>query len=170
MQAIWDRLEFWLKVNMPEVYNDLLPGATDEEIHTAEELMNIEFPEDVKVSYQIHNGQLGGAAPMMGEWQLLPMQVIMRQWQIMQDLIERGEFANVKSRPSDGIRDDWWNSKWIPLGYNGAGDFHCLDLEPSLGGEVGQIISFWHVDETREKLANNFREWLQQFADDLEVS
>jgi len=41
MQDIWNRIESWLEVNAPEIHSALLVGATDEEIFSAEELMDI---------------------------------------------------------------------------------------------------------------------------------
>src|SRR5258708_18763143 len=32
----------------------LLPGTTDEEIHSTEAVIGVEFPEDIKASYRIH--------------------------------------------------------------------------------------------------------------------
>jgi cell wall assembly regulator SMI1 len=169
MQDIWNRIESWLKVNAPEIHSDLLPGAADEEVRSAEEHLGVKFPEDAKASFRIHNGQRGMASPLMGEWQLLPLENVMSQWDIMKGLSDAGKFANVKSKPVGPVRDDWWNVKWVPLAYNGAGDLQCLDFDPAPGGAAGQMISFWHMDEKRERLSNDFRSWLQGFADDLEA-
>ncbi|SRR5258708_25640677 len=168
MQTTWKRIESWLAANAPKILNDLLPGATDEQFRSAEKLLGVEFPDDVKTSYNIHNGQQGLTAPLIGEWQLLSLKDIVSQWEIMKDLFDAGKFNNVTSTPIGPIKTDWWNVKWIPVAYNGAGDLYCLDLDPALGGDVGQIISFWHMEDRRERLAKNFQEWLQGFADDLE--
>lgn len=169
MEDIWNRIESWLMVNAPDILNDLLPGATEEEIFSAQEHMSINFPEDVKTSYLIHNGQLGMSDPLMGEWQLLSLKDIQIQWDGLKELFDAGQFANVQSEPIGRVQADWWNIKWIPLAYNGAGDLYCLDLEPASGGEVGQIISYLHIEEERECVADNFLSWLNGFANDLEV-
>ena len=168
MQAIWNRIESWLEVNAPEIRSDLLPGATDQEIHSTEEFTGMQFPVDVKTSYSIHNGQLGGAPPIIGEWQLLSLKALVSRWKTLKDLFDAGDFNGIKSRSSDPIRADWWNPKWLPLAYNGAGDYRCLDLDPAPGGQLGQIISFWHTSDRREIVADSFRAWLGRFADDLE--
>jgi cell wall assembly regulator SMI1 len=168
MEKIWNQIDFWLRANVPDIHSDLLAGATDEEIYSAEEHMDVKFPEDVKISYKIHNGQIGDASPLLGEWELLSLEDMINQWNIMKKLVDAGKFTNVASKPIGPVKADWWNIKWIPITYNGAGDLYCLDLDPAPGGEVGQIISFWHMDEKRERLASNFREWLQRYADELE--
>lgn len=168
MQAIWKRIEEWLEENAPEILNSLLPGATSKELQAAENLMSITFPDDVKKSYCIHNGQRSLAAPLMGEWQLLSLKDMMIQWKIMKKLVDTGKFNDASGKPIGSVRAEWYNLKWIPLTYNGAGDFQCLDLAPPPGGDVGQIITFWHMDGKREKLAPSFRFCLQEFANDLE--
>jgi cell wall assembly regulator SMI1 len=169
MQASWKRIEAWLKGNAPEILVQLLKGAKDNEISSAEKAMSIKFPADVKASYRIHNGQDGRAAPLMGEWQLLSLKNMVSQWKIMKKLVDDGKFEDAIAKPIGSVRADWYNPKWIPVAYNGAGDFHCLDLDPPPRGHVGQIISFWHMDEKRQMLAKNFSEWLETFANDLEA-
>ena len=168
MQDIWDRIDKWLEDNAPDILSDLLSGATDEDIGSAEERIGVKFTDDVRASYSIHNGQLGMADPLLGEWQLLSLKDLQIQWNIMKKLFDEGEFANVQSKSTSSVKADWWNIRWIPLAYNGAGDFYCLDMEPEIDSNIGQIISFWHMDEKREKIADSFREWLGNYANDLE--
>ncbi len=167
MQAIWMQIENWLKEKAPEMSNALLPGATDKEILAAEKAMGISFPEEVRQSFRIHNGQDGRATPLVGEWQLLTLRNMVSQWKVMKKLVDKGKFADAEVKTVGPVRADWYNVKWIPFAYNGAGDFQCLDLDPPPKGKTGQIVSFWHMREEREKLANSFEDWLQGFADDL---
>lgn len=168
METIWNRIESWLKVEATEICIDLLPGATEKEIHDMEEFVGIEMPSDVKSSFSIHNGQLGAAAPLMGEWQLISLEVMLKRWNILKDLYDAGEFTRIQCETKGPVKPEWWIPSWLPLAYNGAGDYQCLDMSPATGGEIGQIISFWHVIDRREVLAKSFRKWLQTFADDLE--
>jgi len=167
MEEIWKRIEAWLDTHAPEMRDDLLLGATPEEIKTAEESMHIKLPSDVKDSYLIHNGQNTIGAYLIGDWQLLPLKDMLRQWENLRK--SSNESADVKGEPHGPVRDDWWNPKWIPFAYDGAGDFYCVDLDPPSEGTVGQVISYWHVDEERERLAQSFQEWLKGYADDLEA-
>lgn len=52
--------------------------------------------------------------------------------------------------------------------YDDSGNHHCLDLDPTPSGKVGQIITMWHDEVEREVGANSFREWLEKLADELE--
>ncbi len=55
--------------------------------------------------------------------------------------------------------------KWY---YDGAGNQDCLDLDPDINGNYGQIITLWHDCDDRELVAVNFRSWLEKIAEDLE--
>lgn len=168
MQKIWNKIENWLKSHNSAIFNNLSSGATEEKIMRIEDEMNIQFPEDFKQSYLIHNGQESETTPLIEEWELLSLEYILDEWHIMKNLYDQGRFLDATSKPIGEVKSDWWNPKWIPIASNGAGDLVCLDLDPAVGGNIGQIISFWHMDEQREKLADNFKSWLQQFANDLE--
>ncbi len=168
MEEIWKQIETWLIANILEIRNDLQPGATDAEIRKAEDAMGIKFPDDVRASYRIHNGQLGSAAELLGDWQLLPLEYMVLEWQTLDKVLDSGGFGDNTGTPHGPVRPMWWNPKWIPVAHNGAGDYRCLDLDPPAKGKVGQIIAYWHTMDTREKLAPSFRAWLQRFAKDLE--
>lgn len=169
MHQIWNRIEAWLKLNALELYKDLSPGANDQEIKSVEHTTGIIFPADVKSSFKIHNGQAGMAAPLMGEWQLISLNVIKKRWLILKDLYSQGEFEGIRCKTRGYVRSKWWIPEWIPVAYNGAGDYLCLDMNPKKGGKPGQIISYWHTTESREVVAASFQEWLLSFANDLET-
>jgi cell wall assembly regulator SMI1 len=168
MQEIWQRIENWLQQNSPEIMADLLPGASDDQISQLEQTTQSQLTEDVEVSYRIHNGTRGGGPPLMGNWRLLKLEQIAREWTLQEQLSADGVFEDDECEHKDPIQPVWWNAQWIPIGSNSSGDFICLDLNPAPGGNVGQVISYWHTDPDRKVLANSFRDWLTKFADDLE--
>ena len=176
MKAIWNRIDNWLAANAPEIINKLQPGATDEAIAQAEKLLEIEFPEDVKASYRIHNGQDRKKSGIFQGWSFLSLEEIIKEWESWKRLLDDGTFDEEEEEgtyygcASDGLirTDMWWNPKWIPITAELGGDNYCLDLDPAPEGQVGQIIIMCHDDGYRELVANNFREWLEQLATDLE--
>lgn len=171
MQDIWQRIEIWLGAHAPEILNALLPGASDDAVRSAEAQMNVRLTSDFKASCALHDGQSFMASPLMGEWYLLPLQNIVDSWRLLKELLDAGRFtqAETEVKTSGPVRANWWRPEWIPVAYNGAGDFYCLDLKPESGGQAGQVISYWHVDVKREKLADSFHELLERFASDLEA-
>ncbi|MEP6519247.1 SMI1/KNR4 family protein [Microcoleus vaginatus] len=175
MKTIWNRIDSWLAANAPEILNNLQPGATHEAIKAAEQFLEIEFTEDVKSSYRIHNGQLEERYSVMPYWQFLCLEGMIGEWNSWKELLDTADFkeedGNDYGCASDGlIRTElWWNPKWIPIASNLSGDSLCLDLDPAPGGQVGQIIFMCHDDGYRGFIAKSLREWLEQLATDLEA-
>ena len=99
MQLSWTRIENWLADNAPEILENLNPGATEEEIKRTEEFLGLSFPEDVKDSYRIHNGQKPYVDTLDGQqWdyclidyrQLLSLARIKDEWSIWKELLDTG--------------------------------------------------------------------------------
>src|SRR4051794_5295392 len=57
MQTLWGRIEAWLDAHVPGGADILAPGATSEEITDAERFLGVSFPEDVRDSFRLHDGQ-----------------------------------------------------------------------------------------------------------------
>lgn len=173
MQEVWTRIEGWLKAHAPQVLDTLQPGASDDRITELENLLSVQFPEDVRASYRIHNGQSTYRYGLIDGREFLSLERIQDEWQVWKELLESGTFQTEEghdqgSDPAPGICNVWWSAKWIPLTYDGAGNHDCLDLNPAEGGAMGQIITMWHDDASREIVAPSFRAWLQHYAEGLE--
>ncbi len=169
MEAIWSRIEAWLAGNAPDLLGSLNGGATSQEIQETDAFLGVELPADFKASARIHDGQSEHSAGLIDGWGLLSLERIRDEWSVWKDLLDGGVFDGIAGEPEGPIANDWWNPKWIPVTYSGAGDHHCLDLSPPAGGSAGQIIVMWHDDPARPLIARSFRTWLQTFADALEA-
>lgn len=159
MRNTWNRIENWLVTNAPEMIDDLLPGASDQEIHQAERSLGIQFPNDVKESYKIHNGQNESTDNLVLGHRLLSLTEIVRVWKVWKDLSDRNEI--------------YWNSKWVPLISDGAGNEYSLDLSSVDISNDGQIIFIDHecnLEETEaiNVIADSFQALMAKFADDLD--
>ncbi len=159
----WSRLDPWLRDHPEELQGGLNAGASEEDIRSLEAALDVKLPEDFVESLKIHNGQPGIAGDFFDGDSLLPTRGILGAWKIWHKLVASGDFADCNAEPDDGIKDDWYNLKWIPFTSNGAGDHLCLDFDPAEGGTVGQIIRVWHDDDQRTLVARSFREWLYRF-------
>jgi cell wall assembly regulator SMI1 len=169
MEEIWKKIDSWLKVNAPKVFNTLQPGASESQIQAVENALSIQFPEDVRASYRIHNGQLGSDYGLIPEAQeFLSLERIQQEWQGWKRFLDEAGSLEDESEPDPGIRADWWNVKWIPFTYEGTSDCYCFDLHPAEGGNIGQIIRMIHDEACRELLAPNFQSWLEEYAAKLE--
>ncbi|WP_176050999.1 SMI1/KNR4 family protein [Burkholderia sp. BCC1644] len=142
-----------------------LNGPADEhalaELHVA---LGSTLPDDVIDSLRLHDGQADPDAVFTESDALLSAQEIVAQWSIWQKLVSGGDFDGMTSEPDAGIRDDWYNLKWIPFTHDGSGNHLCIDLDPAEGGVIGQVIRVWHDDELRERVASSYAEWLARVA------
>jgi cell wall assembly regulator SMI1 len=166
MKEVWKRIENWLRENHPETLDDLCEGASEDLINEVEKSLNIEFPADVRESYKIHNGT---SLYLFNGWVLHSLAGIVDEWQIWKQFLDEGVFDDIDSEPQKGIRNVWFDEKWIPLTNDGSTNHHCIDLNPLPEGEIGQIIRIWKQDDERELIADSFREWMTTFADELET-
>ncbi len=160
MKQQWERLEAWLKANNPALLADLNPPAIDAEIRELEQKLGVTLPADFVACLKVHNGQRGRAGSLFSKGRYLSVDQILSEWTVWRDLLEQGEFDERSSAPDRGVGEGWWRIGWIPFVSNGRGDHLCLDLDPALGGYVGQVIEVSHDFESRCVVSNGFSEWL----------
>jgi cell wall assembly regulator SMI1 len=163
MRELWNRIEAWLADNAPSLLEDLRPGASQYEIDQTERLLGVQFSDDMKESYFIHNGQLGEFEGLVGiddyfcniGFSLLSLKDIIYEWKEWKDLLDAGEA--------------YWNPYWIPFAANLTGNCFCLDFDSFDQIYPGQIIFVDH-ERTEEKIivSSCFYDFLERFADKLE--
>ena len=170
ISSLWARFDAWLAAHAPDLATSLRPGATDEQIAATEAVLGVAFPDDVRASYRVHDGQDEDAEPVVPvARELLSLARIDQEWGVWKELLDSGTFAEMKGAPMGPIKTDWWNARWIPLTYDGSGNHDCLDLDPAEDGHVGQMISFWHDEAGRLLEAPSFTAWLSALVDGCEA-
>jgi cell wall assembly regulator SMI1 len=169
MEHVWSRIEAWLAANAPAIAAGLNPPASSRELAKTERFLGARLPQDVRLSYLRHNGQSRGSPAMFAGWEWYSLERVRYAWQVWKGLLDRGTFAGmVNHGDGSAVRKDWWHPAWIPVTAIDTGDHHCLDLAPGPQGTVGQVIEIWNDARLRLVVATSFREWLTDFADDLE--
>jgi cell wall assembly regulator SMI1 len=164
MRDVWTRFEAWLSEHWPEGLASLNPPATDEQITGLQQALGVTLPDDYVACLKIHNGQASNAGGgMFDGYEFLSTDEILAQWAVWKELLDGGDFAGCNSDPSNGIRDDWWNARWIPITHNGCGDHFCLDFDPDASGSEGQVITMWHDSGERELLSRSFGAWFESY-------
>lgn len=163
----WNRIETWLAARAPQVLASLRPSASEEQIAFLEALIGARLPDDARQSFARHDGS--GDFGLVNGNELLSLEGAHGEWSFWVDFVEGGEAEDFQAEPGAGVRPGWFRAGWIPLTYDGAGNHACLDLDPDVGGSVGQVIEFWHDANDREVVAPSFGAWLSKFADDLEA-
>jgi cell wall assembly regulator SMI1/predicted DNA-binding WGR domain protein len=137
----------------------LAKGASATAIRKAEKRLGVSFPEDFRASYARHDG--ADYASLLEGREFLSLESIFKQWKIWKELHDDGTFEDNEGDPDDpGIKEDWWNPKWIPFTHDASGNHHCIDLDPERGGKYGQVISMWHDDSSRTLVARSFTEFI----------
>lgn len=161
MKTAWERFENWLKENWVKGFEDLNPPATDQEILALQETIGVQLPAEFVACLKVHNGQRNMAGGLFDNSNFLSTQAVIDDWQCWKDLLDSGVFKN-PSEPEAGVKDDWWNPKWIPFANNNS-DQYCIDLDPTDAGRLGQVITMWHDTSEREILAESFGSWFEQY-------
>jgi len=163
MTAQWVELEAHLRANAPALLADLNPPASNESLHALELHLGVDLPADYLDFLRGHDGQKGHADALFGDYEFLSTDRVQDAWDFLKKQSARSDFSNDDAEPSIGVRNEWWNLKWIPFATNGSGDYLCMDLAPTNGGSSGQIISMWHDDGARKIKGRSFSAWLLGF-------
>jgi len=164
---LWRRIGAWYRLNVPEDYYEMNAPASMDDIKSAEAEMNLVLPQDVVETYLIHNGSAMSIFPYSMKLSTLAEMIQDRRvWM-------ESESVNHQSlKYLDAIefiqRDYFWHPRWIPIVTNENGDHELLDFAPAEGGEVGQVLRFYHEEGARRVTAASWYDRLRQFAESLE--
>ncbi|WP_136604857.1 SMI1/KNR4 family protein [Paenibacillus dokdonensis] len=140
---------------------NLLPGAEDEEIASLEVKLGLTLPEEMKSFYKVHNGQnwSAGSHSFVRNLTLTPIAAVMDNWAFLQEEFDPDD---MEKDIESGIKPMLWNAKWIPIAENGAGDYLCLDTDPTEEGNYGQVLYFWHDWGNRSVEARNLFDFIER--------
>jgi cell wall assembly regulator SMI1 len=157
--ALWKQLRKTLARKAPDVRKSLRRGATEEHIAALQSDLNAQLPAEFVEALQMHNGQTPGAPCLIPseftshEYELLAVDDILRERKVWAELLRAGEFRGQNALGDTGVRSKWYSTDWIPFASSGAGDFLCVDTNPTKKGTVGQIVSLDHESATRRLIA-----------------
>ncbi len=145
MLDTWRSLERALRRYYPHKLRALNGPALTRDIKRLEDTLGTRLPRTMRDSYRIHDGQtVTDLHEMLYEHEeLLSIDHIISAWEEWQQLAAGGAFAYRMPVAARGVQPLWWHPLWIPITSNGAGGYHCIDLDPAEGGRKGQII---HID------------------------
>ena len=167
MEQDWQQFEAWLRTHWRDGLADLNPPATDAQIAALESALGVSLPREFVACLQVHNGQSGSAGGLFDNAEFLSTDAILEQWTVWKELLDAGEFDGITSEPGAGVRNNWWNPRWIPFTHDGGGNHSCVDLNPAQGGTVGQVVAMWHDAGERERLATSFDAWFRGYVADV---
>lgn len=166
VKQIWADIETWYKKNAPNRFEDLLPGAKEEEISQFESRISLFLPEDYRASLKIHNGEV-----YVHSYNYLNLDGVLNSWSNITHLSEQGVFADheILEQGSGVIQNTWWDSGWIPFAEDSGGNMICLDLNPADDGVVGQILYMDIQEGPSLSEFKSFLDWLKYYRDGLHI-
>lgn len=147
------------------------PPASDYQIAEAERQLGVALPPAIRRLYQLANGQPHYRTGFWGSFQLVSLQDVVNSAQFLNDEFPDGvnvhdeDHAAIRVPPE--IRAVWWSRDWIPIMENGGGDHVCVDLDPTVAGTPGQLITFYHDETFRPLVAPGMEVLLRQLAERL---
>ena len=136
--SAWSRIQKWYSTKAQTKRLLLAKGASEAEIQTLETQLGLKLPGHVRQSYLLHNGSNEISVFEYGYY-LLSLSQIYEEWSKWKQLVEDGTFNSMRVSPIQGVKDAWWNTKWIPITTNGGGDHDCIDMDPGSNGNKRQV-------------------------------
>ena len=167
--AIWQKLEQWILTNAPELHETLQAGASNQKIAQLEQQLGVTLPEDYKTFLNLCDGQSDESAAGFYGGKLLSVQSVGSKWDRRKKQLDNNAFEGIDSEPDKGVRDDWWNPRWIPFTHDEGGNHLCLDLEPTNGGTIGQVITWWYASSDRGLRFPNFTARLESVLNGIQA-
>jgi cell wall assembly regulator SMI1 len=176
VKAAWKRLARWSKAHLPQEGRPGNPPVTVEQIREFEATVGVRLPADVRQSYRLFNGQCPGPGIIYG-LAVEELRNCLNSWKHwvkgwarnVQDGSDRDFNESCQSFPDGFVRPVYFNSKWIPLTYDGSGNHIAVDLDPGPKGVHGQVIKFGPDDHDHTVLALSWGQFLTDIADELEA-
>jgi cell wall assembly regulator SMI1 len=175
IDQILDRLDRWVRANLPAVHADLPAAATEAEIAAAEQVIGRRFPDDVRAVYARMNGTPACPVDSDGFPRATPATAF---WDALFDgeglmtvaaaAEAHGFFQSLKGDWITPARLGFWSPEWIPLVANGCGDWLCVDTAGTWTGVAGQLVWLYHDSESRPIIAGSLADFLTARVEDLE--
>ena len=149
-------------IEKPEHLKEINPPAKKEAIEALEEFIGAKLPASYRRLLSIADG---AEYPfMVGHHPFLSIEEVKRALKLQRELADElnERYKSKKTKADQVIRDVRMDPMWIPV-FGGDGDYICLDLHPAEGGHRGQVIMYYHDDNTGPGYrANSLEQWFVQ--------
>jgi cell wall assembly regulator SMI1 len=163
IRETWALIEEALRAHAPQLVDTLAPPASDLQIAKVERSIGLQLPRDLETSLRCHNGQHDPTRlwSFTDGGMLLSTDGIAENWGIVEsvhrDLLRQPPPVPGYSPPP------WWKSTLIPI-TDDEGNMICVDTDPALGSERGQVIWHFRVDGLTGAIAESYGQWLTNIA------
>jgi cell wall assembly regulator SMI1 len=178
----WSNLKQALALIDPRISDDFKPGADDAAIDRLRDALSVPLPPDLEALYRANDGagRLGldfdsevavfsvqDAAQASGSngYFFMPIDgidgVVSELETFAETMAEPGGPWMTRRGP---VRPVPASTGWIPFAKDFGGNFLCLDLDPELGGNPGQVIEVAYDDSRLQVVAPSLVAFLADLA------
>ena len=175
---VWSEITTWFESNNIAEFSSI---QAPEALGELENLFSTIGKGSAKELMELY-GLMDGVDPNVGGIGLYPAQdefdapyeplsieQICSDWKMHKELLESGDFDDCQPESCHPqIKNDFWNTSWIPFAWNGGGDYYCIDLDPSASGNHGQVITHCHETGDHRLLADSLTSYLKSIVEQLE--
>lgn len=164
----------WIERHAPPEFFPLYrTPASPEAIAQAERVVGAAFHPLLRDMLLFANGATANAPSLIDAFKPMTVDDIVSAHRFLTEEflegrnIERDD--NERIRAANGVRPIWWSARWIPFMQNGGGDYLCVDMDPARGGNVGQVVTYYHDESFRPKTAEDIGAMFARVAEGLDT-
>ncbi len=160
----WETINCWLQSNAPNIRKALNAPASKDNLDELEELVGESLPEDFRSLYSMYNGISSNAmANLIYGLQFFPIERVISEVE-NNSLLSSEQLAYA----DEGIDASYIFSKYrIPFGSDSSACLLCVDIKPTKGGTIGQVILLDFDCNVALNIAPSLSELYLTFANDL---
>lgn len=146
----------------PELNASLNPPATEADINRFEAATGLILPDELKQLYRLHNGESGNAGLFFG-LPFISIDEALAEWKVWKSLSGSTSSmdSNVISVPANHIKEQYVNTRYIPISKDYGGNNIGIDLDPGTDGVIGQVINFGRDEDTRFVIASSLAGFME---------
>ena len=173
VHQVWDRIERWVSDHAPPFLLTLAPPATEDKLAELESVLGRVLPDDFKVSYRIHNGQIlrghsWDASRFLFDEGLRQIQGMVEN----RETLRQAPISKIDLQLVDTygpLKAGWHEFPWLP--FTSGDGYHSvmLDLDPPPEGTYGQVFESISDEVVNRWVAVSFVDYLESFAVALEA-
>jgi len=137
--------------------------------HQHLEGIDVEIPNELKELLQYKNGQKGEENGVFDLLKFMSSIDIIHKWERQEYFCSNTDFHNsIPVKNDSKIRKEYWNKGWIPFTEDteNLGYLHCIDTNPTLLGNIGQIIlvgTYSHKYHYRKVVSANLKQFIDSY-------
>lgn len=158
-EDIWEAYKVQVKLKLEGADFKFNSPANLKEVSQWEMVLKQELPEELLELYKIGNGQAEDGQSIIKGFSLMPIVNAAREWQKADNMIAKIKIPNTAK---GSVKQEIWNTKWIPFASDPGGNFLCIDLDPEKGGHAGQVIAVYFEAGIREVISPSVKEYFSQ--------